>query len=80
MKLENMSERDLLVEIVKLNRKAVEQTEWMIERIKKQDNENFHNQEKELRNLMQDPRYWKIQDPEMVKRVEEGFKRLYGQG
>lgn len=35
-------------------------------------------QEQELRNLMKDPRYWKQQDPEMVKRVEEGFKRLYG--
>lgn len=80
MKLENMSERDLLVEIVKLNRKAVEQAEWMIERIKKQDNKNFKNQEQELRNLMQDPRYWKLQDPEMVKRVEDGFKRLYGEG
>ena len=78
MKLENMSERDLLVEIVKLNRKAVEQSEWMIERIKKQDNKNFQNQEQELRNLMKDPRYWKHQDPEIVKRVEEGFKRLYG--
>lgn len=40
---------------------------------------NFRErEEKELRNLMQDPRYWKLQDPEIVKRVEEGFKRLYG--
>ena len=36
------------------------------------------NQEQELRNLMQDPRYWKNQDSEMVKMVREGFKRLYG--
>ena len=76
MKLENMSERDLLVEIVKLNRKAVEQAEWMIERIKKQDNKNF--QEQELRRLMQHPKYWRDQDPEIVKRVEERFKQLYG--
>ncbi len=31
-----------------------------------------------LRRLMQDPKYWKEQDPELVKRIEQGFKRLYG--
>lgn len=30
-----------------------------------------------LRKLMQDPKYWKKQDPALVKRVEEGYKRLY---
>ena len=34
--------------------------------------------ERDLRRTMQDPKYWKHQDPEIVKRVEEGFKRLYG--
>ena len=34
--------------------------------------------EDSLKRLMQDPRYWKKQDPELVKRVTEGFKRLYG--
>ncbi len=31
-----------------------------------------------LRTLMQDPKYWKDQDPALVKRIEQGFKRLYG--
>ena len=31
-----------------------------------------------LRRLMQDPKYWKDQDPELVRRIEQGFKRLYG--
>lgn len=30
-----------------------------------------------LRALMRDPKYWKKQDPALLKRVEEGFKRLY---
>ncbi len=34
--------------------------------------------EETLRRLMQDPKYWKQQDPELVKRIEDGFKRLYG--
>jgi len=30
-----------------------------------------------LKKLMQSPKYWRDQDPELVKRVENGFKRLY---
>lgn len=31
----------------------------------------------ELREMMKDPKYWKDQDPEYVKKVENGFKKLY---
>ena len=34
--------------------------------------------EESLKRLMQNPKYWKQQDPELVRRVENGFKRLYG--
>lgn len=34
--------------------------------------------EESLKRMMQDPKYWKQQDPELIKRVEAGFKRLYG--
>ena len=33
--------------------------------------------EETLRSLMRDPKYWRKNDPAIVKRVEEGFKRLY---
>ena len=56
--------------------KLVEQNEKALNDIAKEKLKQL--QEQELLNLMKDPRYWKQQDPEMVKRVEEGFKRLYG--
>jgi hypothetical protein len=34
--------------------------------------------EAELRKMMRDPRYWRKRDPEWVKRVTEGFRRLVG--
>lgn len=30
-----------------------------------------------LREMMKDPRYWKQADPAYIKKVEDGFKRLY---
>lgn len=31
----------------------------------------------ELRNMMRDPKYWRDQDPEYVRKIENGFKKLY---
>ena len=69
----------------KLQEKAIEQSERMLKlqenyfKAEEERRNNFRKkEEKELRRLMQDPKYWKHQDPETVKRVEEGFKRLYG--
>jgi DNA anti-recombination protein RmuC len=67
-----------LERIAKALEKLVEQNEKALNDIEKKKTKQFQEQEQELRNLMKDPRYWKHQDPEMVKRVEEGFKRLYG--
>lgn len=36
--------------------------------------------EKALREMMRDPRYWRSREPEYVKRVTDGFRRLFGQG
>lgn len=35
--------------------------------------------EGELRKMMRDPRYWRAREPEFVKRVTEGFRRLVGE-
>lgn len=56
--------------------KLVEQNEKMLSVIGKEKTKQL--QEKELKALMQSPKYWKEQDPETVKRVNEGFKLLYG--
>ena len=34
--------------------------------------------EEGLRRMMQDPRYWKQSDPAYLKKIEDGFKKLYG--
>jgi hypothetical protein len=34
--------------------------------------------EGELRKMMRDPRYWRSREPEIVRRVTEGFRRLTG--
>jgi hypothetical protein len=34
--------------------------------------------ESELRAMMRDPRYWRSREPEFVRRVTEGFRRLVG--
>lgn len=31
----------------------------------------------DLRRMMRDPKYWREQDPEYVKKIENGFKKLY---
>ncbi|PHK95879.1 hypothetical protein CR162_05955 [Pseudoroseomonas rhizosphaerae] len=36
--------------------------------------------EQALRRMMRDPRYWRAREPEYVKRVTDGFRRLFGQG
>ena len=74
-----------LEKLNKLQEKSVEISERILKlqenyfKAEEERRNNFREkEEKELRNLMKDPRYWKLQDPETVKRVEEGFKRLYG--
>ncbi len=34
--------------------------------------------EAELRRMMRDPRYWRAREPEIVKRVTDGFRKLVG--
>ena len=38
---------------------------------------HYMDDEETLKKLMQNPKYWRDQDPELLKRVEAGFKRLY---
>jgi hypothetical protein len=35
--------------------------------------------EAELRRMMRDPRYWRAREPDFVRRVTEGFRRLVGE-
>lgn len=40
--------------------------------------QNMTPTEKELREMMRDPKYWRDHDPETVRKIEDGFKKLYG--
>lgn len=50
--------------------------------IRKGDAESFQadpgTSEAELKELMRDPRYWRDLDPEIVAKVREGFRTIYG--
>ncbi len=36
--------------------------------------------EADLTAMMRDPRYWRDREPEFVRRVKDGFGRLFGAG
>ena len=40
-------------------------------------NVNENLTDNDLRNMMKDPKYWRDQDPEYVRKIENGFKKLY---
>lgn len=82
------TEMDLIRHLERIANALEKQSEHSERMLKLQENyfkaeeerrNNFRErEEKELRQLIQSPKYWRDQDPETVKRVEEGFKRLYG--
>ena len=39
---------------------------------------NNKTEEEALREMMRDPRYWRQRNPEWVKRVTDGFRKLVG--
>ena len=40
------------------------------------EEENILN-EKKLKDMMNDPRYWRDGDKDFIKKVDDGFKNLY---
>ena len=46
-------------------------------RVETQRNENETLTDNDLRRMMQDPKYWRDNDPEYVRKIENGFKKLY---
>ena len=45
--------------------------------VETQKNENETLTDNDLRRMMQDPKYWRDNDPEYVRKIENGFKKLY---
>ena len=46
-------------------------------RVETQKNENENLTDDDLRRMMRDPKYWRDGDPEYVRKIENGFKKLY---
>ena len=45
--------------------------------VETQKNEQENLTDDDLRRMMRDPKYWRDQDPEYVRKIENGFKKLY---
>ena len=45
--------------------------------IKTDKNENENLSDSDLRRMMQDPKYWRDNDTEYIRKIENGFKKLY---
>lgn len=41
------------------------------------DEQSKNLTDNDLRRMMRDPKYWRDQDPEYVRKIENGFKKLY---
>ena len=45
--------------------------------VKTDKNETQNLTDSDLRRMMRDPKYWRDQDPEYIRKIENGFKKLY---
>ena len=45
--------------------------------VETQKNESENLTDSDLRRMMRDPKYWRDSDPEYVRKIENGFKKLY---
>ena len=45
--------------------------------VETQKNESENLTDDDLRRMMRDPKYWRDNDPEYVRKIENGFKKLY---
>ena len=45
--------------------------------VETQKNESENLTDNDLRRMMRDPKYWRDADPEYVRKIENGFKKLY---
>ena len=40
-------------------------------------NDTNNLSDSDLRRMMHDPKYWRDRDPEYIRKIENGFKKLY---
>ena len=47
--------------------------------MKKEASNPSENGVEDIQSMMRDPRYWRDKDPALVRKVTEGFQKLYGE-
>lgn len=45
--------------------------------VKTDKNETLNLTDADLRRMMRDPKYWRDNDAEYIRKIENGFKKLY---
>lgn len=45
--------------------------------VKTEKNSSENLSDSDLRRMMRDPKYWRDAEPEYVRKIENGFKKLY---
>jgi hypothetical protein len=83
MKIEKLTNADIIGKINEIidvvnHMRAVLDSVVDLVNVHEREGDKTQMQVEELREMLTDPKYWKDQDPDFVKKVADKFNKLYG--